>query len=93
MPPYSEAELAIVEEWKKVAKINISTNENIRNEFFVAADCLAGSYRGDSQNMYSAADVQAGIEKLYKREWFKDTVELPFGNTTIHSSASFVSYK
>ncbi|MGN1167894.1 MAG: phosphorylcholine transferase LicD [Lachnospiraceae bacterium] len=83
MPPYSNEELAIVEEWKNAVNIEISTKGNLRNEFFVTADRLTSVYREDSRYLYSGADVQASLDILYKRVWFKESVELPFSNTTI----------
>lgn len=81
--PYTEAEQSIVAHWKNAVQIDINMEGNLRNEFYKTADLVAGGYRGTSKNLYIAAAMQHGEEKIYPGEWFEHAVEVSVGKLTI----------
>ena len=84
-PPYSDEVLGIVEEWKRIAEVDVNTEMNLRREFLRAADNIAGAVRDDSAKIVRiTADLQKGIDNIYKREWFEGTEELPYAWTTVN---------
>lgn len=82
-PPYTEEELRVVEEWRRIAQIKINTEGNLRRGFLKAADQIGGAYRGDGEEVRITADLQEGKNTVLRKKWFTDTVEITFGNTTI----------
>ena len=80
-PPYSEEVLKVVQEWKPFAQVDIDVNNNLRREFVKAADCIAGSYRGEGETVRISSGLQNGKDIIYKKEWFSDCVEVPYGKT------------
>lgn len=88
-PPYSEAEISIVGEWQKATKMEIAVGDNLRNEFYRAADMMGGSYRKKSKQVWIPADLQEKKESILQSAWFKSSVEVPFGNTTMPVPAGY----
>lgn len=84
-PPYDEATLKIVEEWRKISDIVINTNINLKREFTRCADVVAMACGGrDSERVRIFAEIQDGIDRTYERAWFDKAVELPFETITIN---------
>lgn len=83
VPPYTQNELSIVEEWQKVTQIKIDTESNLRRELLKAADQIAGSYRGEGDYVRITADLQEGNDTILPKKFFANSVEVAFGNTTI----------
>ncbi|MCI7493579.1 MAG: LicD family protein [Lachnobacterium sp.] len=84
-PPYDEATLQIVEEWRKISDIVINTNINLKREFTRCADVVAMACGGrDSEHVRIFAEIQDGIDRTYERAWFDKAVEMPFETMTIN---------
>nr|MCR4611669.1 LicD family protein [Lachnospiraceae bacterium] len=89
-PPYSEEVLGIVDEWKRIAQVNVNTETNLRREFLRAADNIAGGLQGEeAKQVRLTADLQQGIDTIYDKEWFEETVELPFAWTTVEAPCGY----
>lgn len=83
-PPYSKEILSVVDEWKKILGVDINTNQNLKKEFLIVADTLAGTSkkeRGVKVRITSA--LQEGRSQIYDRSDFEEVIEMPFGYTTI----------
>ena len=83
VPPYTQEEIAIAEEWQRVTQIKIDIESNLRKELLKAADQIAGSYRGKGEYVRITADLQGNQDTILPKKYFDDSVEIVFGNTTI----------
>ncbi|MDD6193869.1 MAG: LicD family protein [Lachnospiraceae bacterium] len=82
-PPYSLEIRNIVEEWKELAQLDISLNDNLRREFVKAADIVAGSFRGECNKVRISAYIQEEEDRVYNKSWFHDTIEVNFETTVV----------
>ncbi len=83
-PPYSDEVLGIVEEWKRIAQVNVNTELNLKREFLRAADDIAGAVTDeDATKVRITANLQDGTDSVYDKEFFDSTEELSFAFTTI----------
>ncbi|MCR4611560.1 MAG: LicD family protein [Lachnospiraceae bacterium] len=90
--PYSDEVLGIVEEWKKIAEINVNTEVNLRREFLRAADNVAGAVAEDDvSKVRVSADLQDGVDTIYNRSDFDECIEVPFFATAISAPINYKS--
>ena len=82
-PPYTDAVIDIVEEWKRLVQVDIDIKNNLCREFVKAADCTAGGYRGECESVRISSEFQKDIDKCYNKEWFDGTIEMKFSEITI----------
>lgn len=82
-PPYTDAVIDIVEEWKRMTQVDIDIKNNLCREFVKAADCTAGGYRGECEQVRISSELQKDVDKCYNKEWFDDTIEMKFSKITI----------
>ena len=83
MPPYDEDTLSLVDEWTKQLNIEISKDGNLQRNFARAIDTVASGYNEQGEKVRITSDLQIGKNTVYTREWFDDTIELPFEKGTI----------
>lgn len=83
MPPYDEDTLSLVDEWTKQLNIEISKEGNLQRNFVRAIDTVASGYNEQGEKVRITSDLQIGKNTVYTREWFDDTIELPFEKGTI----------
>ena len=83
-PPYAQEVLDVVEEWRKISDAVINTSVNLKREFVRCADVVAMACK-DEQSEYVriTSELQEGIDRIYRREWFEGAIELPFEGITI----------
>ena len=90
-PSYSDEILRIADEWSKILDVDIDVNGNLRHEFLMLADALAGMVRDDrTSKVRITAEFQEGIDYTYNRSDFDESIEVPFGFTTISVPKGFV---
>lgn len=82
-PPYTQEIINVIKEWKELAPIDIDLTNNLRREFVKAADVVAGSYRGECEKVRISADLQEGVDNIYDKKSFCDTIEVEFSSTVV----------
>ena len=89
-PPYNDEILGIVDEWKKIAQIDINTEVNLRREFLRAADNVAGANRDENASKVRiTADLQDGVDSIYDKSIFEEATCVPYGPTKISIPAGY----
>ncbi|MCR4611726.1 MAG: LicD family protein, partial [Lachnospiraceae bacterium] len=71
MPPYNQAVLDIVNQYKDMLQVDINEEGNLQNEFVKAADSVAMSDLNDSfSRVRISADITDGIYTIYEKSFF-----------------------
>lgn len=84
IPPYDEEVLQVVEEWRNMSDVVINTKVNLKREFVRCADVVARACgEEESALVRISAELQDGINQLYRRSWFENTIEMKFETITI----------
>lgn len=82
-PPYTDAELSLVAEWKKIANISIDVEKNIKNEFFKTADTMVSLCTEQSDKVRLNTSQLQNSGTVYKREWFDGTIDIDFATVKV----------
>lgn len=80
----TEDEFALAKSIEAATGFKIDYNNNLVHEFKKIVDKLSALYSSkDSDEVCSMIDFALGWDYHAKKEWYSDSIELPFENTTI----------
>lgn len=82
-PPYSEVELAIVDEWKNITGAPINNKNNLKQEFIKNADILHSLYKKESGKVRMNTCLSKDDDTVYNKEWFADVIEKEFASVPV----------
>lgn len=89
-PPYDEAVLSLMKQIENQFGIPINYNNRLPHELKKIYDIVCSIYMNEeTEEVTSMIDLANGWDFHAKRSWFKETLEMPFENTTIPVPAGY----
>lgn len=81
--PYSDEVLGIVEEWHNLAGVAIHTENNLRNEFYQAADNASSACKEPTKCLCSFRQKWMGEPCVYQVDAMENAPEVDFGGVKV----------
>jgi lipopolysaccharide cholinephosphotransferase len=83
-PPYSEDVMGLMKSWESILGKVFDYKNNWVHELKKALDMVSGMYGAeDGDEVCSMIDLATGWDYHAKRQWYQESVEMPFETTTI----------